>query len=290
MSVNSALVVPFVLVAGAFTAYHSARPAEGRQAPPPDTIYFNAKVVTVDDRFSYAQAVAITGDRFSAVGTNADVRKLAGPQTRQIDLRGLTIIPGLTDNHLHGAGGGPGVDLSRARTINDVLIAVAARVRQSEPADVVVSNSDWHEAQLKEQRLLLRRDLDKVAPMTPVVLVRGGHEYVLNSAALAKWGITKSTPDPPGGRITLSAEPAPGGRVRLSVADTGEGIPPEHLPHVFERFFRVPGKSRGQGTGLGLAIVREVVGAHGGEVACDSAPGQGTTFHLTLPAWAGDGG
>jgi two-component system, NtrC family, sensor histidine kinase KinB len=90
---------------------------------------------------------------------------------------------------------------------------------------------------------------------------------------------------PPGGRITLSAEPAPGGRVRLSVADTGEGIPPEHLPHVFERFFRVPGKSRAQGTGLGLAIVREVVAAHGGEVACGSAPGRGTTFHLTLPAW-----
>src|SRR5438093_7616718 len=220
MSVNSALVVPFVLVAGAFTAYHSARPAEGRQAPPPDTIYFNAKVVTVDDRFSYAQAVAITGDRFSAVGTNADVRKLAGPQTRQIDLRGLTIIPGLTDNHLHGAGGGPGVDLSRARTINDVLIAVAARVRQSEPADVVVSNSDWHEAQLKEQRLLLRRDLDKVAPMTPVVLVRGGHEYVLNSAALAKWGITKSTPDPPGGRITRYGD----GELNGELVDTAKSL------------------------------------------------------------------
>jgi two-component system, NtrC family, sensor histidine kinase KinB len=95
---------------------------------------------------------------------------------------------------------------------------------------------------------------------------------------------------PPGGRVTLSAEPAGEGRVRLSVTDTGEGIPPEHLPHVFERFFRVPGQSRGQGTGLGLAIVREVVHAHGGEVACDSAPGRGTTFRLTLPAWAGDGG
>jgi signal transduction histidine kinase len=88
-----------------------------------------------------------------------------------------------------------------------------------------------------------------------------------------------------GGRITLSAEDAGGGRVRFSVADTGLGIPPEHLPHVFEKFFRVPGRSAGRGTGLGLAIVREIVTAHHGEAAVESRPGKGTVFHLTVPAW-----
>jgi PAS domain S-box-containing protein len=88
----------------------------------------------------------------------------------------------------------------------------------------------------------------------------------------------------PGGRVTLSAS-AGDGTVRLSVADTGSGIPPEHLPRVFERFFRVPGQSKGQGTGLGLAIVREIILAHHGSVSCESQPGQGTVFHLTLPAW-----
>lgn len=172
------------------------------QLAAPDAIYFNANVVTVDDRFSFAQAVAVSSDKFVAVGSNDEVRKLAGPSTRLVDLRGKTVVPGLTDNHLHGAGGGPGVDLSGTRSIDEVLAAVAARVRQSDPGEVVVSNSDWHEAQLKEQRLPLRRDLDKVAPTTPVVLVRGGHEYVLNSAALAKWNVTTSTPEPAGGRIT----------------------------------------------------------------------------------------
>jgi signal transduction histidine kinase len=85
-----------------------------------------------------------------------------------------------------------------------------------------------------------------------------------------------------GGRITLAASAA-GGAVTLSVTDTGAGIPPEHLPHVFDRFFRVPGQSRGAGTGLGLAIVREIVTAHGGTVACESEPGTGTHFSLTLP-------
>jgi PAS domain S-box-containing protein len=86
----------------------------------------------------------------------------------------------------------------------------------------------------------------------------------------------------PGGRVTLSAG-VDGERVRLSVRDTGIGIPPEYLPHVFERFFRVPGRDRTPGTGLGLAIVREVIAAHRGEITCHSEPGAGTTFTILLP-------
>jgi predicted amidohydrolase YtcJ len=172
------------------------------QSPPPDLILHNGKIVTVDATFSYAQAVAIRDGRFVAVGRAADVRKLAGPATTQIDLRGRTVVPGLADNHLHGAGGGPGVDLSRARSIAEVLAAIAGRVKQAKPGEVVISNRDWHEGQLREQRLPLRRDLDTVAPNNPVILVRGGHEYILNTAALAKWKIDGGTEEPDGGRIS----------------------------------------------------------------------------------------
>ena len=172
------------------------------QPASPDVIYYNGNFVTVDDALPVAEAVAITGDRFTAVGTNEVVRRLAGAGTRQIDLEGLTITPGLTDNHLHNAGGGPGVDLSRARTLREVLAAIAARARQRAITDVVVTNSDWHEAQLEEQRLPLRRDLDEASADVPVVVVRGGHEYILNSAALRKWQITNETPQPAGGRIS----------------------------------------------------------------------------------------
>jgi signal transduction histidine kinase len=88
-----------------------------------------------------------------------------------------------------------------------------------------------------------------------------------------------------GGTISLIAQDAGETRVRFSVADTGMGIPPEYLPRVFEKFFRVPGRSIGRGTGLGLAIVREIVSAHHGEIVCESQPGKGTVFHLTVPAW-----
>jgi signal transduction histidine kinase/HAMP domain-containing protein len=88
------------------------------------------------------------------------------------------------------------------------------------------------------------------------------------------------------GRIKLEARKS-ADAVEITVADTGIGIPSEYAAHIFERFFRVPGQSRGAGTGLGLAIVREIVVAHGGHIECTSTPGQGTTFRLTLPVWHG---
>jgi predicted amidohydrolase YtcJ len=180
----------------------SALAAQRAPRSQPDTILINGHIVTVDARFSIAQAVAISSGRFTAVGSDDAITKLAGPGTTTIDLHGQTVIPGLADGHLHDAGGGPGVDLSRARSLSDVLAAINARVRASRPGDVIATNSDWHEAQLKEHRLPYRRDLDAVSPDNPVVVVRGGHEYILNSAALANWHITKETPQPPGGRIT----------------------------------------------------------------------------------------
>ena len=74
---------------------------------PPELILYNGKIITVDAAFSLAQAVAISADRFVAVGTNDAVRASAGPATRQIDLGGRSVIPGLMDGHLHNAGGGP---------------------------------------------------------------------------------------------------------------------------------------------------------------------------------------
>ena len=71
--------------------------------------------------------------------------------------------------------------------------------------------------------------------------------------------------------------------LRASVADTGIGIPPEHLPHIFERFYRVDESRSGRGAGLGLAIALETARAHGGTLEVDSAPGVGTTFTVFLP-------
>src|SRR5207253_9659319 len=132
------------------------------------------------------------------VGTTSQIRRLGGAAARIFDAGGKTGVPGLQDNHLHNAGGGPGVDLFNARSLEDVLNRIGARAKEAKPGDVVVTNAGWHEAQLKEQHLPYRKDLDKIAPKVPVVVVRGGHEYILNSAALDKWHSDKATQAPDG--------------------------------------------------------------------------------------------
>lgn len=213
--VSSALVVG-ILAVGAI----AAQPRQMPRPPAPDFVIHGGNVITVGPTFLVAEAVAIAGDRFMAVGNSEQMKSLAGPSTKLIDLKGQTVIPGLMDNHLHGAGGGPGVDLSSARSLADVAAAIGARVAASDAGDVIVSNSDWHEAQLQERRLPLRDDLDHVAPNNPVVLVRGGHEYILNSAALSRWTIDGTTPVPAGGRITRY----PDGRLNGELVDTAKAL------------------------------------------------------------------
>ncbi len=69
----------------------------------------------------------------------------------------------------------------------------------------------------------------------------------------------------------------------IEVADTGVGIPPEKLPHIFDKFYQVGSDARSKGAGLGLSIAREIAEAHGGRIEAESAPGRGTTIRITLP-------
>ena len=186
-------------IVAAFTA--ATNLAQAQSAAPADIVFVNGKVFTSDDGDHVVQGFAVTGDRFVAAGTDSDVRRYVGAQTKVVDLKGRFVSPGITDDHFHNEGGGPGVDLSHVRSVGELLTTVA-NAAAAAPADtVIVSNSDWHEAQLKEQRLPTADELEQAAPNKPVVLVRGGHEYILNITALKKWNISKDTPAPHGGQI-----------------------------------------------------------------------------------------
>jgi predicted amidohydrolase YtcJ len=199
-------------------------PLPAQQAP--DLILYHGKVVTLDRAGTIAQAVAIAGGKFVAVGATQAIRRLAGPHTEQRDLAHRTVIPGLADNHYHSIGGGHGVDLSHARRLDDVLKAIAGRAAQAPPGEPIVTNSDWHEDQLVEQRLPYRDELDRAAPDRAVVVVRGGHEYVLNSAGLERWHIDARTPEPTGGKFGRY----PDGRLNGELVDRAKALvrlPPE---------------------------------------------------------------
>src|SRR6185295_16866610 len=90
-----------LLVAGAMSVLLCAGAFVRAQQPAPDLILTNGKIITVDDKFTIAQAVAVKGDRIVAVGTNKQIGQMAGAATRRIDLRGRAVVPGLIDNHMH---------------------------------------------------------------------------------------------------------------------------------------------------------------------------------------------
>jgi predicted amidohydrolase YtcJ len=185
-----------------------------------DAVYTNGKVVTVDDKATIAQALAVKDGKFLAVGTTDQIMAHKGAGTRMVDLGGRTVVPGLTDSHLHDAGGGPGVDLSKTRSLAELFAKVGEAAQAAQPGAVVVSNSDWHEAQLAEQRLPTAAELEVAAPGVPVVLVRGGHSYFLNNTALARYGITPATPVPAGGAIPKDAN----GDLTGEITDTAKSF------------------------------------------------------------------
>jgi predicted amidohydrolase YtcJ len=168
----------------------------------------NGNIVTQDAADRTVQQVAIIGDRILATGDA--VNALAGgPGACVIDLGGRTVVPGFADGHIHSkpeAFDPDIVNLVPARSLQDIKNAIAERSARAQPGELIVTNSDWHEAQLTELRMPNRWDLDPISPNNPVIVIRGGHQYILNSVALAKFGITKDTQSPPGGSIVVDRE------------------------------------------------------------------------------------
>src|SRR5262249_19653137 len=182
-----------------------------------DTVLVGGKIVTVDDRFSVAQAVAVKGSRIVAVGSNEEVRKLAGSGTKVIDLKGRTVIPGLIDNHSHWirAAEHDELRLDGVTSRQQALKMLAARVRAAKPGEWIAALGGWSEEQFNDEpRGFPLAELDRIAPENPVVLQAVYQHSYLNSAALRAAKIDGTTPDPPNGRIEKDAGGRPTGIVR----------------------------------------------------------------------------
>src|SRR5215471_6481714 len=199
------------------------------QTQPADLVLKNANIYTVDDSKPHAQAVAVKGDKIVFVGSDAEVQSYIGPNTRVLDLKGATVLPGLTDSHYHFMGVGArelSFNLEGTKSLGDLLAKVKERVASAKPGEWIVGRG-WIETFWNPPVFPTRADLDKVSPNNPVILGRAdGHASVVNSAALKLAGIDRNTPNPFSGEISKDKNGEPNGML----LDHAQGLVRDRVP------------------------------------------------------------
>jgi predicted amidohydrolase YtcJ len=199
------------------------------QAEPADVVFKNGNVYTVNERQPQAQAVAVKAGKVIFVGSNADAKKYEGRETRIVDLRGSTMLPGFTDSHYHLSGVGArevNLNLEGIESLAGFLAKVKERVDKAKPGEWITGRG-WIETFWKPQTFPTRWDLDKISPNHPVYLTRAdGHASVANSAAIKLAGITKDTPNPFGGEIMKDKQ---SGEPMGMFLDRAQGLVSRHI-------------------------------------------------------------
>ena len=199
------------------------------QQGPADLVFKNGRVYTANDRSPRAEAVALKADKIVFVGSNDAASRLVGPNTRVVDLKGATVLPGLTDAHVHLSGVGAremNLNLEGTNTLEDFLARVKARVDQARPGQWVTGRG-WIETFWKPPVFPTRQDLDRIAPNNPVYLTRAdGHASIANSAALRLAGIIRTTAAPDGGAINKDPQGEPTGML----IDRAQGLVSRLVP------------------------------------------------------------
>jgi predicted amidohydrolase YtcJ len=195
-------------IVGAFLllALAGAIPA---RAQAPDAILINGKILTVDAQSSVREALAIRDGRIVALGTSADIRKLAGPQSQVIDLGGRTVVPGLIDSHLHAIRAALSftteVNWIGVRTLEEALGRVKDAARRMKPGSWLIVAGGWNPQQFKENRRPTQAELVAVAPENPVYIQLGYAWAMLTPLAHKALGLANETDLPAGGRFERDA-------------------------------------------------------------------------------------
>ncbi|WP_375055000.1 amidohydrolase [Zobellella sp. DQSA1] len=174
-----------------------------------DTLYHNARVVTVNDNFDIAEAVAIKDGRIMAVGRYEQLRKLADDDTRQIDLEGKPLLPGFYDGHIHVGTGprpfGATFNVPTPARLTEILSQEAAKVPAGDWLVGLMNRPHCH------MQMPNRRELDAIVPDHPVMLACGVLKLTLNSRAIELAGLNKDTPQPKDGLIVRDEQGEPQG-------------------------------------------------------------------------------
>jgi predicted amidohydrolase YtcJ len=209
-------------------------PAPVDEASAPDMVLYNGKIFLADSANTIVQALAVHGGRVQAAGTDADVRRLAGPRTEMVDLQGRLVTPGFNDAHVHFGAGGVGllnVSLQGATSLAEMERRVAQAAAQAQPGEWILGRG-WDQTRLPASELgpggwPTKAVLDRAAPNNPVLLSRvDGHTSWANTAAMRLAGISRTTQSPAGGEIVRDAQ----GEATGIFKESAEGLISRHVP------------------------------------------------------------
>ena len=213
-------------------------------------ILYNGRVHTVDPANPAATAVAIEDGRFVAVGDDAVIMQLVGPDTVRIDLQRKRVVPGLNDSHIHLIRGGLNYNLELrwdgVPSLADAMRLLAAQVARTPSPQWVRVVGGWTEQQFAERRMPTLDELNAVAPDTPVFIMHLYDRALLNRAALRAVGYTRDTPAPPGGQIQRDSRGEPTGlllatpnaMILYSTLGKGPKLSYEHQVNSSRHFMR----------------------------------------------------
>jgi len=210
--------------------YLTASIAEGSmQAQPADLVLRNGKIVTVDEAKPQVQALAVRGDTILALGTNQEIQRYIGPATQVIDLAGKLAVPGFIESHGHFTGIGQAamqIDAMHVKSWDEIVAKVAEAVRKAKPGEWIFGRG-WHQEKWETkpspsvEGFPVHHSLSSVSPDNPVLLTHAsGHASYANAKAMELAGITKATPNPPGGEILRDSNGNPIGVFR----ETASGL------------------------------------------------------------------
>jgi predicted amidohydrolase YtcJ len=238
MRKRTSAVAGALLLIAAITGV-AARVAPRQSVAPADLVITNGRVVTVDDATPEAQAVAVTGDRITALGSAADIKGYVGPNTKVVDVKGQLVMPGFTEGHGHFTGVGESqlqLNLMKVTSWDEIVAMVAEAAKTAKPGQWIRGRG-WHQEKWTSrpnpnvEGFPTHASLDRVSPDNPVVLTHAsGHASFANAKAMELSGVTRATPNPEGGEILKDANGEPVGLFRetaqrLVRAGTGEPRP-----------------------------------------------------------------
>jgi predicted amidohydrolase YtcJ len=221
-----------LLIAGLPLVHPRAEQTSAPAVTPADLVLRGGKIMTVDDARPEAEALAAAGDTIVAVGSNQDIQRYIGPRTRVIELKGAVAVPGLIDAHVHFTGVGEAarnLKLATVRNFDDIVRMVGEAAKKAKPGEWILGRG-WHQEKWSQppspnvEGFPLHDALSRVSPNNPVWLTHAsGHAGFANALAMKMAEVTRTTPDPAGGKILRDQAGNPTGlfneRAQSLVAD-----------------------------------------------------------------------